>query len=387
MKFMDTMKSLYYSEYLHLDKILNAQHPKSAENGKTAAHEEMLFIIVHQAFELWFKQVRHELSSIIDSLHKERIDDNTDEMSMIVQRLYRIIKIINLMNAQFEVLETMKPLNFLDFRKYLYPASGFQSKQFRMVEAMLGLKMHCRHMPDHYKNVCTHAGGFVKDDYEEITACENDLSVLEGVKNWLSRMPFFHPELWKEYQSKFPGDKLNDNIFLSDYFHLYEQTQQELGNDSLKESRAKVEGKEAESTLTESFKTVFIEKGTELFTPKEMTAALFIQLYGQHPMLHLPFELLNSLVEIDDLLSLWRYRHYSMVKKMIGSSPGTGGTSGAGYLFGAVQKNRVFSDLLVLPTFFIEREKLPSLPKKLKDLLEFNHEYSIEDFATEASRH
>jgi tryptophan 2,3-dioxygenase len=383
---MDTKKSLYYSEYLHLDKILDAQHPKSAENGKAAAHEEMLFIVVHQAFELWFKQVRHELSSIIDSLHKDRIDDNTDEMSVIVQRLYRIIKIINLMNAQFEVLETMKPLNFLDFRKYLYPASGFQSKQFRMVEAMLGLKMNCRHMPDHYKNVCTHAGGFQQNDYEEITACENDLSVLEGVKNWLSRMPFFHPELWKEYQSQF-SDKASENVFISDYFQFYQQAQKELGNDSLKESRAKVEGKEAEHTPTDSFKTLFLEKGSEHFTAQEMTAALFIQLYGQHPMLHLPFELLNALVEIDDLLSLWRYRHYSMVKKMIGSSPGTGGTSGAGYLFGAIQKNRVFSDLLVLPTFFIERGKLPVLPKKLKDLLEFSHEYSIEDFAAEASRH
>ncbi len=382
---MDNKKSLYYSEYLHLDKILDAQHPKSAEDGKEA-HEEMLFIIVHQAFELWFKQVRHELSSIIESLHKDRIDDNTDEMSVIVQRLYRIIKIINLMNAQFEVLETMKPLNFLDFRKYLYPASGFQSKQFRMVEAMLGLKMHCRHMPEHYKNVCTHAGGFQQTDYDDITACENELSVLEGVKNWLARMPFFHPELWTEFESKFP-EKVNDNIFISDYYQLYQQSQLELGNHGLKESRAKIEGKETESPLTDSFRTLFIENGSEHFTAREMSAALFIQLYGQHPMLHLPFELLNSLVEIDDLLSLWRYKHYSMVKKMIGSSPGTGGTSGAGYLFGAIQKNRVFADLLVLPTFFIERDKLPILPKKLKDLLEFSHEYSIEDFATEPSRH
>src|SRR5437868_8809786 len=102
---MEKNKPLYYSEYLHLDKLLNAQHPKSAEDGN-AAHEEMLFIIVHQAFELWFKQVRHELRSIIDSLHKDQIDDNTDEMSVIVQRLYRIIKIIKLMNEQFEVLET-----------------------------------------------------------------------------------------------------------------------------------------------------------------------------------------------------------------------------------------------------------------------------------------
>lgn len=378
---METKKPLYYSEYLHLDKLLTAQHPKSAEHGKEAAHEEMLFIIVHQAFELWFKQVRHELCSIIDLLHKERIDDNTDEMSVIVQRLYRVIKIIRLMNKQFEVLETMKPLNFLDFRNYLYPASGFQSKQFRIVEAMLGLKMQSRHMPEHYKNVCTHAGGFHQEDYEEITAAENNLSVLQGVKNWLSRMPFFHPELWKEYRSRFADNVVSDNIFLSDYYNLYQQSQKDLGASSLKEYRAEQECAVETIPSQDSFKTLFLESGSTQFTAKEMTAALFIQLYGQHPMLHLPFELLNSLIEIDDLLSLWRYKHYSMVKKMIGTSPGTGGTEGAGYLLGAVQKNRVFSDLLILPTFFLEKNKLPVLPGKLKDLLEFSNEYSVDQLS------
>jgi tryptophan 2,3-dioxygenase len=380
---MESNKPLYYSEYLQLDKILDAQHPKSAVNGKAAAHEEMLFIIVHQAFELWFKQVRHELCSIIESLHKEKIDDNTDEMSVIVQRLYRVIKIIRLMNEQFEVLETMKPLNFLDFRNYLYPASGFQSKQFRIVEAMLGLKMQHRHMPEHYKNVCTHAGGFNQDDYGDITEAENDLSVLEGVKHWLARMPFFHPELWKEYELQFSNNQVSENVFISDYFNLYEQTQQQLRSVGFEERKSsEFDTRTAKPTPADSFKSFFLENGSGQFSAKELTSALFIQLYGHYPMLHLPFELLNSLVEIDDLLSLWRYKHYSMVKKMIGASPGTGGTEGAGYLFGAVQKNRIFADLLVLPTFFLEKSKLPVLPRKLKDLLEFSHEYSIDEWIT-----
>jgi tryptophan 2,3-dioxygenase len=378
---MEPKKPLYYSDYLQLEKILTAQHPKSAEDGKEA-HEEMLFIIVHQAFELWFKQVRHELSSIIESLHKERIDDNT-EMSVIVQRLYRIIKIIHLMNEQFEVLETMKPLNFLDFRNYLYPASGFQSKQFRVVEAMLGLKMDYRHMPEHYKNVCTHKGGFGQDDYAEITKAEEGLSLLQGVKNWLSRMPFFHKELWAEYQLKFPDHKISDNVFISDYYNIYEKTQQELNHAVLKEHTIDQDMKVKQDypTAMGNFKMYFLEKGSDHFSAEELQAALFIQLYGQHPMLHLPFELLNSLVEIDELLSLWRYRHYSMVKKMIGASPGTGGTAGAGYLLGAIQKNKVFADLVILPTFFLERCKLPVLPKKLKDLLEFSHQYSSDRYS------
>src|SRR4051812_17801079 len=107
---------LYYSEYLELDKILGAQHPKSAAHLPSAAHDEMLFIVVHQAFELWFAQVRFELSSIADYLKKDRIDDNSDEMAKITHRLQRVVKIFKLINSQFEILETMTPLDFLEFR-------------------------------------------------------------------------------------------------------------------------------------------------------------------------------------------------------------------------------------------------------------------------------
>jgi len=369
---METRTPLYYADYLHLDKLLDAQHPKSGDEEHPPAHDELLFIIVHQAFELWFKQVRHELTSVINALHKEKIDDNTDEMSVIVHRLYRVIKIMRLMNDQFEVLETMKPLGFLDFRDCLYPASGFQSKQFRMVEAMLGLQMENRYMSGHYKKVCIHSGGFNQGDFDEITDTENSSSVLEGVKKWLSRAPFFAREIWAHYPLQFPDKRVSDNVFISDYYHLYVRGQQQKIEEGLalqKESDAS--RSEHEGKAAENFCNYFLKNGSGRFTADELSAALFIQLYGYYPMLHLPFELLNSLLEIDDLLALWRYRHYTMVKKMIGTSPGTGGTAGAGYLFGAVQQNRIFSDLLVLPTFFLEKSKLPALPQPLKMMLQF----------------
>ncbi|MBE2280231.1 MAG: tryptophan 2,3-dioxygenase [Ignavibacteriaceae bacterium] len=366
---------LYYADYLELDKILTAQHPKSASLLTNPSHDETLFIIVHQAFELWFLQIIHELKSVIDILAKAGIDDNSDEMGKIVQRLDRVVRIIKLMNSQFEILETMQPLDFLEFRGLINPSSGFQSKQFRLIEAMLGLQINNRHMPEHYKNTGTHHGGFSQEDYDEISEAENSLTLLQGLKKWLNRMPFFDKDLWSHYQPIYPYNRIGDNKFASDYFNIYDQLQRELRDNILLieniNENAKQKAVEGYINSIDTFKTLFIEKGTDTFSANELITAMFIMLYRQSPMLRLPFAFINSLVEIDELLSTWRYKHYLIVRKMIGSKVGTGGSIGAAYLLGALQKNNVFSDITLLATYFLERDKLPVLPKELKETLNF----------------
>lgn len=128
---MKTSATPYYADYLQLDKILNAQSLRSAEYGKPA-HDEMLFIIVHQTFELWFKQILHELDSVRAMFRAERIDEKN--IGVAVSRLLRITEIQKVMISQFQILETMTPLDFLEFRDLLSPASGFQSVQFRLLE-------------------------------------------------------------------------------------------------------------------------------------------------------------------------------------------------------------------------------------------------------------
>ena len=127
----------HYHQYLQLDKILDAQAPRSVMSEKPA-HDEMLFIVIHQAYELWFKQVIHELQSVIEVMQQEYVDERA--LNVVVARLNRLIEIMELLIQQIRVLETMSPLDFLDFRDYLFPASGFQSFQFRLIETMLGLK-------------------------------------------------------------------------------------------------------------------------------------------------------------------------------------------------------------------------------------------------------
>ena len=129
-------KKLSYSSYLQLDKILDSQSLRS-EKQENLVHDEMLFIIIHQTYELWFKQILHELDSIILMFKGNYVlEENTGR---VVARLDRIIEIQKLLIDQVGILETMTPMDFLEFRDLLTPASGFQSLQFRQIENKLGM--------------------------------------------------------------------------------------------------------------------------------------------------------------------------------------------------------------------------------------------------------
>ena len=120
--------TLYYWDYLHLDYLLSAQNPKSVEHGE-GVHDEYFFIVVHQTYELWFKQILLELDSVMTIMEQGRVPQ--DALGTVVARLRRINQIQRLLVTQMDVLETLTPLDFLDFRSHLMPASGFQSVQFR----------------------------------------------------------------------------------------------------------------------------------------------------------------------------------------------------------------------------------------------------------------
>ena len=105
--------SVHYNEYLDLDKILDAQNPLSKGEGNEA-HEEMLFIIIHQTYELWFKQIIHEIESVMSLLSKEKMDE--ENVGLVVGRFDRVNKILDILVKQLDILETMTALDFLDFR-------------------------------------------------------------------------------------------------------------------------------------------------------------------------------------------------------------------------------------------------------------------------------
>ena len=342
------MDDLYYSDYIKLDTILNSQHPRSFEKMEDG-NDEMLFIVIHQAYELWFKQIIFELDLVRNIFTQDRINENSPDMSNVVHKLKRIVKILELLNQQVSVLETMTALDFLEFRNYLLPASGFQSKQFRLIEAKLGLKMEERHKREYYKH--TRRGSLSENHMQDVNRVEGERTLKGLIIQWLERMPFFDERYWMGYRSTSDADA---NRFWSDYRKAYQT--------SLSENEG---GRLAE------FDKVFFSQGRGDISPRAMQSALFITLYRDLPIFQLPFELLNTLSEIDELLSSWRYRHFSMVRRMIGIRTGTGGTSGAGYLEGTLSQHYAFREITEVATFLIERSKLPDLPKMLKEKVSF----------------
>ena len=340
-------KPVYYGEYLELDKIIDAQHPVSFEEGNQPAHEEMLFIIIHQAYELWFKQILFEVNSVIEMMSKPSLNDNSPELQTIVHRIKRVGTILKVLVQQIDILETMTPMDFLDFRDMLRPASGFQSWQFKIIEARLGLKFDQRHGQGYYTSQLKPA------DIEIIKNAESSPSVIQLVNTWLERMPFLDTlNYWKENAGN------ATHPFWNDYENVY--------------TSSLSEGEKNNSVF---FKNIFFDGGgnTERnLSPAACRSALFIMLYRGYPMLELPFQLLDTLLEIDNQLGNWRYRHINMVRRMIGSRVGTGGSTGAGYLQGAMDKHYIFKEIAQLNSFLIDRRELPLLPKELAEKLGYN---------------
>src|SRR5690606_19086620 len=174
---------VYYSEYLQLDKILNAQFPESAKEG-IRADDEMLFIIIHQSYELWFKQVLTEVEIVREIFRKPTVSDNDPDIYNAVHRLRRVVTILNLLVEQLGIMETMTPLDFLDFRDLLRPASGFQSIQFKIIEAALGLTYEDRFGKEYYLSQLN------TEDIERVKNAERQESLVVLLNRWLERMPY-----------------------------------------------------------------------------------------------------------------------------------------------------------------------------------------------------
>lgn len=158
--------SLTYGSYLKLDQILSAQEPRSAG----PEHDEMLFIIIHQVYELWFKQVLHEFDYLQDRFM-------SNDTARILHILRRVLTILKTMVAQIDILETMTPLEFLSFRDRLESASGFQSFQFRELEFILGYKR--RNVMVHYPED-TDARHRLEKRYQQPTLWDSFLHYLAG---------------------------------------------------------------------------------------------------------------------------------------------------------------------------------------------------------------
>lgn len=364
-----------YQEYLMLQRLLKCQVLQSAEAGK-AVHDEHLFIITHQAYELWFKQMLFEIDSVRDTFASPSM--NESRMLNVINRLQRVSLILKLLVDQFVILETMTPLDFLEFRQHLSTASGFQSLQFRLLENKLGVKQENRvkYNQQHYMKVFSDEGS-VKMLMESV----EQPSLLLLLEKWLERTPGLQRHdfrFWQAFEIAV-GRWLDETI----YQPYIEETDPKIKETLMAEYQKQ---KDSFDTILDPIKyNTFIERGERRLSHKAFQGALLISLYRDEPRFHQPFQVLTLLMDIDSLMTKWRYNHVMMVQRMIGSKVGTGGSSGYHYLRSTISdRYKVFLDLFNLSTYVIPREYIPPLTMSMKRTLstlftEAESESGIED--------
>jgi tryptophan 2,3-dioxygenase len=250
--------ALTYNSYLAVDELLKLQRPLSTG----PEHDEMLFIIIHQTYELWFKQLIHEFKQAQSALEA---GDTHYSLSI----LGRIRTILKLCVAQIDILETMTPLQFNAFRSYLSSSSGFQSAQFRMVEALLGRRD---------SKLASHLPPKVAVEIKSLTK-QNSI--------WDSTLEFVTKR----------GHQIPKEVLTRDKSIAY--------------------------------------------SSNEQVQDVLLKLHQSDPQTAMVCE---RLVDIDEGLQEWRYRHVKMVERTIGKKMGTGGSSGVDYLSSTLFKP-VFADL------------------------------------------
>jgi tryptophan 2,3-dioxygenase len=241
-------RAVTYNSYLKVDELLTLQQPRS----RGPEHDELLFIVIHQVYELWFKEILHELD------HVRRLLD-ASEAHRAQHTLKRILTILKVLVAQLDILETMTPLEFQSFRERLEQASGFQSDQFRQLEFVLGRR-----------------SGAALTRFPEGSRARAQLAArLEERSLWQCFLDYLAREGYTV-----PAD-------------------------------------------------VVRAASREMPSPSEALQAVLIQVYRTDPK---NSEMCERLVDLDEGVQEWRYRHLKMVERTIGAKPGTGGSAGAGYL-------------------------------------------------------
>jgi tryptophan 2,3-dioxygenase len=338
-----------YGGYLRLDELLALQ---GGPAGYTPApsNDELHFIIVHQAFELWFKLVLRELKEARDALLQPKIAEET--IPVIVHHLERVSEIFRLLADQWKVMETLSPQDFLSFRDRLGTSSGFESWQMRELEVLLGLEQGQRvggMDPLAHMNRL-HAEGKVSTEVmEAFEATHASPSLNDAMSAWLARTPI-HGSL--------PNGE-DDGEVVRAYVDAHLRSMREHGEEVIKHMVAIGHGTEAsvrpriESGI-QAAKGFLLPDGE---IDRGRAGLLFIESYRELPLLSWPRRLVDSFVELEQSMLLFRTHHARMVERMIGRRMGTGGSSGVDYL-DATTKYRIFVDLWAVRTLLVKRAAL-----------------------------
>lgn len=361
-------RSLSYGDYLHLDKILGSQTPQSSVFS-AEVHEEMLFIVIHQTYELWFKQILHELEAVRATFeHALDIGWEADDMGLCVERTGRIASVMRVLVHQMDILETMQPQSFQDFRDFLNPASGFQSVQFRKIENKLGLRQEQRIQ----HSGCPYYQHLEKEEeQQEVLESEKGRSLAQLMGEWLGTLvPATCPgfDFAQYMRASIEQAAAHDREAISRYPHSHVSNHPGSGPSGKDALLSELEQKRTAHLrlFDRDAHDELVRKGIRQFSFEATMACVFIQSFSHELVFQSPHRLITHLIEIDELLAMWRQRHSLVVMRMIGSKNGTGGSSGHAYLNAVLAKSRIFTDLCHASHYLLPKHSMPPLPHNVR---------------------
>lgn len=343
-----------YANYLRVEDLLTLQSGP-AGHSPAPCNDEQHFIIVHQTFELWFKQILTELEQIHGILSQEKVSES--QLPKLVEHLHRVEVIFKATSHSWSVMQTLTPQGFLGFRDRLGTSSGFESWQMRAMESLLGIRAGrvggmdpMAHMEKLFKEnkLSKHAWDYLND-------IESRPSIHELLVNWLSRTPINGSLIESENDSEIVRTFVDDHL----------NSMQEHGSKVIEHMIAIGHGErkplaERLDSQVNAAKEFLIQDGV---VNRSRAGLLYIETYRELPLLSWPRALIEQIVATEQAMILFRSHHARMVERMIGRRMGTGGSSGVDYL-DMTTKYRIFKDLWEVRTILLKNSVLPEPQNK-----------------------
>lgn len=366
-----------YWEYIHVEELLALQGGFDDDESKVG-NDEALFIVVHQVYELWFKLILRELTTARDIFRQNPVPDI--QLAAATRSFKRVITIFEQATQHFQVMETLTTRDYLGFRDRLIPASGFQSAQMREIEIILGLDDGVR-IPlgreGSYKEALRGADGKPSPATHRVEArIAGGASLKAVVADWLSRTPI------DGFATQGAADAFIERIIGAHRGEITRRLalaqQQALTPDDVERLAARYEKEiTAAAEFLRGEDEPVVHPGMPGKPPSEpppprsveeraylrrvRAAIVFLESYRELPRLTWPREVVDSLVEMEQRMLIWRQRHARMVERVIGRRTGTGGSAGVDYLDQTALRYRVFSDVWAVRSLLLRKETLPPL--------------------------
>lgn len=362
-----------YWNYIRVEELLSLQGGIDGDESKLT-NDEVLFITVHQVYELWFKLALREILRARDIFRQNPVPDA--DMSAAVRSLKRINTIFEQAVSHFKVVETLTTRDYLEFRDQLIPASGFQSAQIREIEVLLGLEDAVRVPLGKQKSFIEALKGEGGKESSALLRVQKRLddkpSLKEAIYEWLTRTPIYGGEHSEEGTVQFLRSFLDAHR--KDAGARMERATHAAGSVvDADEIRARYE---REMANAEAFLFAEDDPAADPETKRKRrdvrAAAVFLESYRELPRLAWAREVIDGVIEMEQGMIIWRQRHARMVERVIGRRVGTGGSSGVDYLDQTALQYRVFHDLWGVRALLLRAPILP--PVEHEDTYRFRVE-------------